>query len=61
MSFVANWIISLNGEAFHQSRMSKFITLNESSPRLESKMQGLKNAFCVELIDIRGIHAYFTF
>ena len=55
----ANWMITLNGESFHQSRMGKFIMgkMNEA-PDLHQKMQGLKNAFGVDLMEIREIYAF---
>ena len=57
----ANWMMTLNGEAFHQSRMGKFIMgkINEA-PNLHQKMQGLKNAFGVDLMGIREIYAFGT-
>ena len=57
----ANWMITLNGEAFHKSRMGKFIMgkMNEA-PDLNQKMQGLKNAFGVELMEIREMYAFGT-
>jgi len=47
----ANWLISFDMEAFNQSRMGKFITgkMNED-PNINQKMQGLKNAFGVDLL-----------
>ena len=55
----ANWMINLNGEAFHESRMGKFIMdkMNQA-PKINQKMQGLKNAFGVNLMDIREIYAF---
>ena len=52
----ANWMMTLNGEAFHQSRMGKFIMgkMNEH-PDLHQKMQGLKNAFGVDLMESGGL------
>jgi hypothetical protein len=57
----ANWMMTLNGEAFHQSRMGKFIMgkINEA-PNLHQKMQGLKNAFGVDLMGIREVYAFGT-
>ena len=57
----ANWIITLNGEAFHKSRMGKFIMgkMNEA-PDFNQKMQGLKNAFGVDLMEIREMYAFGT-
>jgi hypothetical protein len=55
----ANWLISLDMEAFHDSRMGKFIMkkMNET-PNINQKMQGLKNAFGVDLLKIREISAF---
>jgi len=55
----ANWLISFDMEAFNQSRMGKFITgkMNED-PNINQKMQGLKNAFGVDLLKIREISAF---
>ena len=57
----ANWMITLNVEAFHKSRMGKFIMgkMNEA-PDINQKMQGLKNAFGVDLMEIREIYAFGT-
>ena len=42
----ANWLITLDGEAFHKTRMGKFIMgkINEN-PNVKQKIDGLKNAF----------------
>jgi hypothetical protein len=55
----ANWLISLDMEAFHDSRMGKFIMkkMNET-PNINQKMEGLKNAFGVDLLKIREISAF---
>ena len=55
----ANWLVSFDMEAFNQSRMGKFITgkMNED-PNINQKMQGLKNAFGVDLLKIREISAF---
>ena len=55
----ANWLISLDMEAFNQSRMGKFIfgKMNED-PNINQKMQGLKMAFGVDLSNIREISAF---
>ena len=55
----ANWLISLDMEAFNQSRMGKFIfgKMNED-PNINQKMQGLKMAFGVDLSKIREISAF---
>ena len=55
----ANWLMSLNVEAFHESRMGKFIMgkMNEDS-NINQKMQGLKNEFGVELFKIREVSAF---
>ena len=57
----ANWMMTLNGEAFHQSRMGKFIMgkINEA-PNLHQKMQGLKIAFGVVLMGFREVYAFGT-
>lgn len=55
----ANWLISFDVEAFHESRMGKFIMekVNDDSST-NQKMQGLKNAFGVDLLKIREISAF---
>ena len=55
----ANWLISLDGEAFHKTRVGKFIMgkINET-PNMKQKMDGLKNAFGVDLLKIRAVSAY---
>ena len=55
----ANWLISFDVEAFHESRMGKFIMgkMNED-PNINQKMQGLKNAFGVDLLKIREMSAF---
>ncbi|MEC8419963.1 MAG: hypothetical protein VXZ32_02460 [Verrucomicrobiota bacterium] len=55
----ANWLIKLDGAAFHKTRMGKFIMgkMNEA-PNIKQKMDGLKNAFGVDLLKIRAISAY---
>ena len=55
----ANWLISFDVEAFHESRMGKFIMekMNED-PNINQKMQGLKNAFGIDLLKIREMSAF---
>lgn len=55
----ANWLISFDVEAFHESRMGKFIMgkMNED-PNINQKMQGLKNAFGVDLLKVREMSAF---
>ena len=55
----ANWLISLDGEAFHKTRMGKFIMakINET-PNMKQRIDGLKNAFGVDLMEIREISAF---
>lgn len=55
----ANWLVSFDVKAFHQSRMGKFILdkMNEE-PNINQKMQGLKMAFGVDLSKIREISAF---
>ena len=57
----SNWIISFDVKAFHDSRMGKFIMgkINED-PNVNQKMQGLKNAFGVDLMEIREMYAFGT-
>ena len=55
----ANWIISFDVKTFHESRMGKFIMGKMSEdPNVNQKMQGLKNAFGVDLLKIREISAF---
>ena len=55
----SNWVISFNVEKFHESRMGKFIMGKMSEdPNVNQKMQGLKNAFGVDLLKIREISAF---
>ena len=55
----ANWLISFDVEAFHESRMGKFIMekMNED-PNINQKIQGLKNAFGIDLLKIREMSAF---
>lgn len=57
----SNWMISFDVKAFHDSRMGKFIMgkINED-PNVNQKMQGLKNAFGVDLMEIREMYAFGT-
>jgi len=55
----SNWVIYFNVEKFHESRMGKFIMGKMSEdPNVNQKMQGLKNAFGVDLLKIREISAF---
>ena len=55
----ANWLFSIDGEAFHESRMGKFIMEKvNKEPNVKQKMEGLKNAFGVDLLKIREISAF---
>ena len=55
----ANWLILFDVEAFHESRMGKFILGKmEEEPNINQKIQGLKNAFGVDLLKIREVSAF---
>ena len=55
----ANWVISLDMERFHTSRMGEFIMGKlKEAPNINQKMEGLKNAFGLDLIQMRDIYAY---
>jgi hypothetical protein len=55
----SNWMISFDVKTFHESRMGKFIMGKMSEdPNVNQKMQGLKNAFGVDLLKIREISAF---
>ena len=55
----ANWLLSFDVEAFHGSRMGKFIIEKVNDDHsTNQKMQGLKNAFGVDLLKISEITAF---
>ena len=55
----ANWVISVDMNAFQNSRMGKFIMEKiKNAPNINQKMDGLKNAFGIDLKEMREIHAY---
>ena len=55
----ANWVISVDMNAFQNSRMGKFIMEKiKNAPNINQKMDGLKNAFGLDLIQMRDINAY---
>ena len=52
----ANWVISFDMKAFHNSRMGKFIMEKiKNAPNINQKMEGLKNAFGVDFKEMREI------
>jgi hypothetical protein len=55
----ANWLVSFDVGAFHESRVGKFIMVKmNEEPNLKQKMEGLKNAFGVDLLKIREMSAF---
>ena len=55
----ANWVITVDMKSFHNSRMGKFIMEKiKYAPNINQKMEGLKNAFGVDLKEMREIYAY---